>query len=125
MRGRSSIAACTWLTGAHHVDMQELAGGKRVTVRAVRGDPRPGEGAARCGGAIEFGASEVRVLEGGAGSVPAGGEVPAPRLQFVAGCDGSHGVAPFNPGGHSHASRTRHPFGWFGILVEAPPSSES
>jgi p-hydroxybenzoate 3-monooxygenase len=52
------------------------------------------------------------------------GEQARIDADFVAGCDGFHGVvAP----GHAAAGREDfqrvYPFGWFGILVEAPPSS--
>src|SRR5262249_2930349 len=65
-------------------------------------------------------------------------ETPTPRIRFqhdgqpdeltcdfVAGCDGGHGVAlqaiPASPRrDYAHV----YPFGWFGMLVEAPRSSE-
>jgi p-hydroxybenzoate 3-monooxygenase len=44
---------------------------------------------------------------------------------FVAGCDGFHGVSrPSIPSRHRHEFTRTYPFGWFGILVEAPPSTE-
>jgi p-hydroxybenzoate 3-monooxygenase len=44
--------------------------------------------------------------------------------QFVAGCDGFHGVSrPSIPSRHRHEFARTYPFGWFGILVEAPPST--
>jgi p-hydroxybenzoate 3-monooxygenase len=43
---------------------------------------------------------------------------------FVAGCDGFHGVTrPSIPSRHRHEFARTYPFGWFGILVEAPPST--
>ncbi len=43
---------------------------------------------------------------------------------FVAGCDGFHGVSrPSIPSRHRHEFTRTYPFGWFGILVEAPPST--
>jgi p-hydroxybenzoate 3-monooxygenase len=44
---------------------------------------------------------------------------------FVAGCDGFHGICrPSIPAGaRAELSRT-YPFGWFGILAESPPSTE-
>jgi p-hydroxybenzoate 3-monooxygenase len=44
---------------------------------------------------------------------------------FVAGCDGSHGVSRhwIAEGTLTRYERV-YPFGWFGILVEAPPSSD-
>jgi len=43
---------------------------------------------------------------------------------FVAGCDGFHGVSrPSIPSRHRHEFTRTYPFGWFGILVEAPAST--
>ena len=47
------------------------------------------------------------------------------ECDFIAGCDGFHGIT--RPSIPSRARRefTRvYPFGWFGILVEAPPSTD-
>jgi p-hydroxybenzoate 3-monooxygenase len=44
---------------------------------------------------------------------------------FIAGCDGSHGVCrPSIPAGALTVYETTYPFGWFGILAEAPRSTE-
>ena len=43
---------------------------------------------------------------------------------FIAGCDGFHGVSrPSIPSRHRHEFARTYPFGWFGILVEAPAST--
>ncbi len=43
---------------------------------------------------------------------------------FIAGCDGFHGVSrPSIPSRHRHEFTRTYPFGWFGILVEAPAST--
>jgi p-hydroxybenzoate 3-monooxygenase len=52
------------------------------------------------------------------------GKVEEIAAQFVAGCDGFHGVSrPSIPSRHRHEFTRSYPFGWFGILVEAPPST--
>jgi p-hydroxybenzoate 3-monooxygenase len=44
---------------------------------------------------------------------------------FLAGCDGFHGVCrPAIPAGAQTVYEREYPFGWLGILAEAPPSSE-
>src|SRR5262249_2682856 len=44
---------------------------------------------------------------------------------FVAGCDGAHGVCRQSiPAGTLTEYRRNYPFGWFGILANAPPSSK-
>jgi p-hydroxybenzoate 3-monooxygenase len=43
---------------------------------------------------------------------------------FIAGCDGFHGICrPSVPEGVLTAYEREYPFGWLGILAEAPPSS--
>jgi p-hydroxybenzoate 3-monooxygenase len=52
------------------------------------------------------------------------GKVQEIESHFVAGCDGFHGVSrPSIPSRHRHEFTRTYPFGWFGILVEAPPST--
>jgi p-hydroxybenzoate 3-monooxygenase len=47
------------------------------------------------------------------------------EADFIAGCDGFHGVSrPSIPSRHRHEFTRTYPFGWFGILVEAPPSTD-
>jgi p-hydroxybenzoate 3-monooxygenase len=45
--------------------------------------------------------------------------------EMVAGCDGFYGVSrPMIPAEHRRDFLRVYPFGWFGILAEAPPSSD-
>src|SRR6202007_504374 len=47
------------------------------------------------------------------------------RCDFIAGCDGFHGVCrPSIPEGLLTIYERTYPFGWLGILVEAAPSSD-
>jgi p-hydroxybenzoate 3-monooxygenase len=47
------------------------------------------------------------------------------ECDFIIGCDGSQGVARGSiPAALRHDYQKIYPFGWFGILVEAPPSSD-
>ncbi|HYY60384.1 MAG TPA: 4-hydroxybenzoate 3-monooxygenase, partial [Burkholderiales bacterium] len=44
---------------------------------------------------------------------------------FIAGCDGFHGITrPSIPSRMRHEFTRVYPFGWFGILVEAPASTD-
>ena len=46
------------------------------------------------------------------------------EADFIAGCDGFHGVTrPALPQDGRNDYQRVYPFGWFGILVEAPPSA--
>ena len=81
------------------------------------------------GGEILFEVEEVSIhdVEGARPRVRfrKGGEAREISCDFVAGCDGFHGVSR---GVIPKSARTEYqhvyPFGWFGILVRAPRSSE-
>ena len=48
-----------------------------------------------------------------------------PLCDFVAGCDGFHGVCRDTvPQGALHVFERTYPFAWLGILAEAPPASD-
>jgi p-hydroxybenzoate 3-monooxygenase len=53
------------------------------------------------------------------------GEAREIRCDFIAGCDGSHGVCrPSVPPGVLHNYERVYPYAWLGILAHAAPSSE-
>ena len=53
------------------------------------------------------------------------GEQRELECDFIAGCDGYHGVCrPSIPAGVLKAFERDYPFGWLGILAEAPPASD-
>ena len=55
----------------------------------------------------------------------AGGESHELTCDFIAGCDGFHGICrPSIPAGALTIYDRVYPFGWLGILAEAPPSSD-
>ncbi|KAA5834441.1 4-hydroxybenzoate 3-monooxygenase [Saccharopolyspora hirsuta] len=115
----------------HRIDFADLTGGRGVTIypqHEVLKDliaQRLADG-----GDIRFGVSDVQV-EGITGD--------RPRIRFtqdgaeqqldcalVAGCDGSRTTTRFlipSPNPRQDHFR-QYPFAWFGILAEAPPSSE-
>ena len=113
----------------HRIDLTERSGGRSITVYAQH-ELIKDLVAARLadGGAIEFCASGVtpRSFDGDRPSIDfvVDGVARTLDCDFIAGCDGFHGVCrPSVP----EAARTEYsriyPFGWFGILTEAPPSS--
>jgi p-hydroxybenzoate 3-monooxygenase len=81
-----------------------------------------------CGGEILFEAAEV-ALEGLDGDKPAitcthGGKRVRIDCDYIAGCDGSHGVSKgFIPEGVLTHFEREYPFAWLGILAKAPPVS--
>ncbi len=79
-------------------------------------------------GAILFGARDVAPhgIDGDKPWISYKHDGAAHRLQcdYVAGCDGFHGVCrQAIPAAARHEYVRTYPFGWFGILTEAPPSS--
>jgi len=87
----------------------------------------------KAGGALVFETSEVRIdgIDGAQSSVSFVQDGRAGRIEadFVIGADGFHGVSrPLVASTLGSAQFEQYqrvyPFGWFGILVESPPSSE-
>jgi p-hydroxybenzoate 3-monooxygenase len=114
----------------HHIDMQELTGGKRVTVYAQHEVIKDlVKARLDAGGDIRFGVTDVKV-EGIDSTRPAilfNEDATGKRIDcdFIAGCDGSHSMSRHSiPKGVLTRHERIYPFGWFGILVEAPPSSD-
>ena len=113
----------------HRIDFADLTGGKTIMLYAQH-EVLKDLIAARldAGGSLLFEASDVtlRDVDGDApriGFSHAGAQSEL-RCDFVAGCDGFHGVcrAAIPESKRTEYARI-YPFGWFGILIEAPPSS--
>jgi p-hydroxybenzoate 3-monooxygenase len=114
----------------HRIDFPSLTGGRSITVygqqEVVKDLIRARLDA---GGKIEFDVTDVGVCEL---------ESDAPRVRwrkdggehelacdFVAGCDGFHGICrPAIPGSDAAAFERSYPFAWLGILARAAPSHE-
>jgi p-hydroxybenzoate 3-monooxygenase len=115
----------------HRINLHDLTGGRTVTVYAQHQVLR--DLIARRvadGGEIVFGVDDVSV-EGVESDSPtirftADGTAQELRCDFVGGCDGSQTYCRFLiPEGEIRTDYFRqYPFAWFGILAEAPPSSE-
>ncbi|SNT28251.1 p-hydroxybenzoate 3-monooxygenase [Actinomadura meyerae] len=76
------------------------------------------------GGDVRFEA-EVVGLDASAASVTfrSGGETRTLECDYIAGCDGFHGVSrPAVPGLRTFSRE--YPFAWLGILADVPPSTE-
>jgi p-hydroxybenzoate 3-monooxygenase len=114
----------------HRVDFPSLTGGKRIVVYG-QNEVVKDLIAARIdsGGAIRFGVSDVTVhdIESERPRVRFI-EVGEPReilCDFIAGCDGFHGVSrPSIPDGVLTSYERVYPFGWLGILTESRPVSD-
>jgi len=81
------------------------------------------------GGPLHFEVSDVAVagFAGGSPSIryKSGGVSHEIACDFIAGCDGFHGVCrPSVPAGVLTIYERSYPFAWMGILAEAPPASK-
>jgi len=116
---------------SHRVHLSELTGGRSIMVYAQHEVIRDlVKARLDRGGAILFGVKDVSLLDLDT-SLPklrfhdAGGEVREISCDYVAGCDGFHGVSrPSIPSRLRREFTRVYPFGWFGILLEAPPATE-
>ena len=113
----------------HRIDLYELSGGKAITVYAQQ-EVIKDLVAARleAGGQIIFEVNDVSV-HGFDGPKPSihfrrNGQAEELHCDFIAGCDGFHGVCrPSIPASAITDFDYVYPFGWLGILAQAPPSS--
>jgi p-hydroxybenzoate 3-monooxygenase len=112
-----------------HIGFEELTGGRSITVYGQSEVVKDLIAARRSSGrAIEFEAEVVRVSD--IDSRPRvtykkDGEECEVVCDFVAGCDGSHGVCrQAIPDGCLRVYEREYPFAWLGILAKAAPSSE-
>ena len=114
---------------AHRIAFEQLVPGRAITVygqQEVVKDLIAARLAA--GGRIHFEVSGVspRDIATGQPSVDFTHEGQRQTLScdFIAGCDGFHGVCrPAIPGGVLTVFDREYPFGWLGVLAEVPPSS--
>jgi p-hydroxybenzoate 3-monooxygenase len=118
----------------HHIDFNDLADGRSVIIypqNKVVADLFDARLAA--GGRIFFESEDVSVHDFGDGGrethpkirFRTGGKAEEVVCDFIAGCDGFHGVCrPSIPEGALTVYDRIYPFGWLGILAEAPPSSD-
>ncbi|MEO7152954.1 MAG: 4-hydroxybenzoate 3-monooxygenase [Burkholderiaceae bacterium] len=111
------------------IDLQALTGGKRVTVYGQTEVTRDlMDARVACGAATVYEASDVALhgLDGAAPSVShvANGVRHEVRCDFIAGCDGYHGISRASiPADRLQIYERIYPFGWLGVLSETPPVS--
>ena len=115
----------------HRIDFEGLTGGRVATLypqHEVLKDLIKAR--LDAGGDIRFEAKDTAVeeVEGPRPRVrftDRDGQAQVLECDFIAGCDGSYGASrPAIPRDKRKDYLRIYPFGWFGILCEAPPSSE-
>jgi p-hydroxybenzoate 3-monooxygenase len=114
----------------HRIDMYELTGGKAITVYAQHEIIKDLVAARlNAGGRIIFEVSDVSVhgFDDVSPSIRfhTAGRSEQLHCDYIAGCDGFHGVCrPSIPAGVLAEFDRTYPFAWLGILAQAPPSSK-
>src|SRR4029450_2535350 len=115
---------------SHRINLYELTGGRVITVYAQHEVLKDLiKARLNAGAQIRFGVKAMGV-DDVQSSQPKirftrDGEDEELACDFLAGCDGSYGVArPGIPESVRKDYLRVYPLGWFGILAKAPPSSD-
>ena len=118
----------------HRIDFDDLPGGRAITIYAQHEVIKDLSNARLiAGGQIFYEVDDVSVHDfesSQSGSKPSvrfrkDGEPHELSCDFIAGCDGFHGICrPSVPTGVLQMFERIYPFAWLGILAEAAPSSE-
>ena len=112
------------------IPFQELTNGRSITIygqRKVVRDFIAGNIESGIPILFEAAATDITNIEGDKPVVHyiENGEEKTITCDFVAGCDGYHGIGRTKlPEGTYKTHRIEYPFGWLGILAEVAPSSE-
>jgi p-hydroxybenzoate 3-monooxygenase len=114
----------------HRIDMAGLTGGRAITIYGQNEVVKDLiEARQATGRPLHFEVDDVRpdALTSDTPLVrfTSNGNAQEVICDFVAGCDGFHGVCRTTiPSGHVRAYEREYPFGWLGILANAPPASD-
>jgi p-hydroxybenzoate 3-monooxygenase len=115
---------------SHRVDLSDLTGGKSITIypqgELVKDltDARVATGAPIYFDAEDVGTHELD-SDGPTISFLVDSQQHQVRCDFIAGCDGFHGITRSSiPASALTIFERTYPFAWLGILAETPPSSE-
>ena len=114
----------------HRIDFADLTGGKGITIYSQHEVVKDLTNARlESGGQVLFEVENVRVRDVDGGTPKIDYEKDGEQFEivcdFIGGCDGFHGICrPSLPAGALTVYEREYPFGWLGILAEAPPSSD-
>jgi p-hydroxybenzoate 3-monooxygenase len=115
---------------SHRIDLSELTGGAAITIYGQNEVIKDLTDARIAAGAPIYFESEAVSVHGFDGAHPAirftsGGAEHEVRCDFIAGCDGFHGVCRASiPAGALKIYERVYPFAWLGILAAVAPSSD-
>ena len=113
---------------SHHVPITELNGGRGVTVYGQQEVVKDLIAARRhAAGQVHFEVPDARIEDIREPRITCtiGGNPVTINADFVAGCDGFHGISrEAIPAKSRRGFEREYPFGWVGILVAAPPSTD-
>jgi p-hydroxybenzoate 3-monooxygenase len=114
----------------HRIPLAELTGGRAITIYGQNEVVKDLLGArAASGRPLQFEVEDVGIRDVDS-RMPKirfrhGGQSHEVTCDFIAGCDGSHGVCqPSIPANRLQIYERVYPFAWLGILVDAAPSSD-
>ncbi|HEY8880301.1 MAG TPA: 4-hydroxybenzoate 3-monooxygenase [Roseateles sp.] len=113
----------------HRIDLSRLTGGKSVVVYGQTEVTRDLMDARAAAGLTTLYAATDVALHGFDGSRPfasctLNGEPLEVHGDYIAGCDGFHGVSRASvPAGALQSHEKVYPFGWLGLLSDTPPVS--
>jgi len=113
----------------HHIDLQALTGGRSVTVYGqteLTRDLMDARAAAGLSTLYEAEQVALHELTGGQPwiSYTRNGRPETLHCEFIAGCDGFHGVSRQSiPATLLRTFERVYPFGWLGVLADTPPVS--
>jgi p-hydroxybenzoate 3-monooxygenase len=113
----------------HRIDFSDLVGKSVVIYGQTEITRDLMNGRAGAGGETIYEAADVSVQQSGAGpctvSYQQHGATHEIQCDYIAGCDGFHGVSRKSIPEHLLKCYERvYPFGWLGILVDQPPVSQ-
>jgi p-hydroxybenzoate 3-monooxygenase len=114
---------------SHRVDFKELTGGRGITIYAQAEVVKDLVNARlAAGGQVLFESENVAVrdLERAKPTIRfrRNGQAGELACDFIAGCDGFHGICRPSIQNALTTYERVYPFGWLGILAEAPPSAD-
>jgi p-hydroxybenzoate 3-monooxygenase len=118
-----------WGGTRHRVDLSGLTGGKSVVVYGQTEVTRDLMDVRRASGASSVYGAEDVAIHGFDGDRPSvryrhSGAWQELACDFIAGCDGFHGVCRQSvPAGSIRSYERVYPFGWLGLLSDTPPVS--